>query len=220
MAAGDVSKLLNGNVRTLIDESLSDITVDAGTFFTNTDVYNALTNAQREVVKFAYAKFISTGKLSDCLGTIRTESTALSVLFAGTTPYAWAEVPTNFLYLISARYSITSVWHGVGIVHKNPDFESRYINNVYATPTASDPIGWLESSNINFIPTNGTTAYITYLKDPGVISASADPLVLASVYKALVNYAVAEVLMRERIPEALQQSALLFKEFLDEMQLL
>ena len=193
MAAGDTTKALTAEVRTLFDEASAFLMADM-------EIYTALSDAQNEYVN----NILSQYKAKALVNPSESLPQVLRVLYANPVSGISASsinVPTDFLFDIGLTG--TSGLLSVYPLYKKElsralQFErnNSLLNN--------DAYYWIDNSKINFSLSLSTYTF-NYLSKPPAMTASVDPVIPAFTYAALVQYAYADCLTKDqRAQEAVQ----------------
>ncbi len=195
MAVGDITTGLVARVRTYLDEA------SAG-FWTQDEIYKALTDGQREVITFVLAVYKQ--KLS-----VNPDEKLPEVLrncFTTTTGIGSAALPAGFLFPLS-------VYTATVPVYTRPDGMQRGASklNTYLASSAAQPFCSFSATQIVFETSVSWT--MEYLQTPtSDIDATHDPSLGAISYNAIVEYAAAFLLNKDENPRAQQHLSKFFNE--------
>ena len=195
MAVGDITTILVARARTYLDE------VSAG-FWTQDEIYKALTDGQREVITFVLA--IYKQKLS-----VNPDEKLPEVLrncFNTTTGIGSAALPAGFLFPLS-------VYTATVPVYMRPDGTQRGASklNAYLASSSTQPFCSFSSTQIVFETSVSWT--MEYLQTPiSDIDATHDPALGAIAYNAMVEYATAFLLNKDENQRAQQHLSKFFNE--------
>lgn len=213
-----LSTELLSRVRTLLDEVTSS-------FFLDTEIYSALTDAQQEAANYFLRLYNSAlinnadSKLPQPLESLVISSGTIATVTAGLTK------PADYWQIISASYAYTGDVVGTlypcRIEKLNPVLGFN-LKNTYLAPSATDPKvyeAYGASLQLWFLPVpSGTGAYnLTYLKTPTSISASVNPILPVSTHSAIVHWATAQMLFKDQRPE---EANLHLQNFINELQII
>lgn len=200
MAAGDITTVLVSRVRTLLDEA------SAG-FFTATEIYYALTDAQVEVINIV----LSTYKAKIKADPNEELPEVLRNCIASTTGTGTTSLPSGFLHALSIYVTATKL-----PVFIRPDGRGRAegMHNTYLASSATQPYCSLSASQIVFETSVAWT--LEYLQLPANdIDATHDPTLSKIAYNALIQYATAFLLKKDESPRANDHLQYFLKEVLD-----
>lgn len=189
------SAQLLARCRTLLDES------SAG-FFTDAEIYSALTDGQKEV-----ANVLVTENKQRLPETLRPLVTTASTSGASIT------LPATFWIDLTLKFGSTSGNKQTAYreeVKSLPDREDNsYLNNEFYY--------YIDDSTLYFGKA-GTQYYtFTYLVKPTTIDGSTEPILEASSHNAIVFWATAQMLFKDQRP---QEAQTLMKSYKDELQTL
>jgi hypothetical protein len=184
-------------------------------YWTESDVYQAISAGQLEIFKRGLAIFIqNNSKLPYILTPFQKETDAAA---AGKKN----KFPPSFQHLISARYehnvaAMTSAALPVIIQKKDYNFYSDR-KNPYFQGADKGPVGWYsidasgdECLEIETTDTNYGMIQLNYLKTPDAINESVNPEINTTAHESLVQYAYASLLLRD---EQFQASAAEMNKF-------
>jgi hypothetical protein len=184
-------------VRTLLDEA------SAG-FFTDAEIYSALTDGQKQVANFLLSKFQNYQKLPEPLRPLLVNPVASS----GTS----INVPADYWHDFSLKYGSSVGAKQVAIKRELKDIaqveDNSYLTDFYYT---------IDSDTINF-GISGTQYYtLIYLKKPTAIDGSTQPILSESSHSAIVHWATAQMFIKDqKIPE----SQVMMKNYMEELQVI
>jgi len=204
MASGDISKKLLAEVRTFADEV-------SAAFWTDDEIYQALTDAQRE-----YASKVLTiykGKIQINPSESMPEVLRVLIGTSGTTLADGISVftaPTDFLYDIALKYN------HLDTLNLKPCFKREIDGNYYfkqansllqADTTKEYYYLIIGNSFILETPVNhagGGGYFLTYLKTTTDITTSIDPILPPFAFPAFVQYAFGDILNKDsRVQESM-----------------
>ena len=173
-------------VRTLLDEA------SAG-FWTDAEIYSALSDGQREVVDILFAKSRKHNLLKSLLKTASDTDTTSSAI----------TLPTDFKEFINASY--TTLTTEDKLPCKIVDYDEIFLrdkDNTYLTPIRATPVVYLSATTglrlIYFEPTSIHCDYsILYLKQPTEIASGTEPILPPETHEAIIMYAFSFVLRKD-----------------------
>ena len=208
--AGDITKQLTTEVRTLLDESTES-------FFKDTEIYTALTDAQREYVSIILSQYKAKSiidpsiNIPQVLQSLATSSLS-DVLFVGDT-YSNG-LPSDYLYFIMFYLKTDSS----DTLTPCP-IRDYSIKTVAASQNSylNARMAWVDSTLIHWTPAAKSGGQITldYIKQPPDMTGSVDPLIPSFCYPALVKYALAEMMKKDNLD---QEAAQNYQEFLSKVK--
>lgn len=195
--------------RTLLDES-------SASFWTDVEIYAALTDGQQEVTNYFLNLFIrmrERNKIVDLPLSLRPllVSADDSILTGDTD-----SLPATFMFDVDVSYGVTAIT-------KKPAFKREYSvsshlkANTYTS--ATDYYYSIDSTNIVFeyLP-NGDHYYtLVYLRTPTAISAAVEPILPVQTHSAIVHWAVSQMLLKD---QRAQESQLYTQNFLNELKMI
>ena len=203
-------------VRTLLDEA-------SASFWTDTEVYAALTDGQQEVANYFLNIYkIKSSQNLNALLPQPLESLVKSEI--DTTATSGITKPSDYWHLISAKYAytggLTGTYYNCRIerVSATRDFN---LQNTYLTASNTYPTVYEAYSGSDlmlfFSPLpSGTAAYnITYVSTPTAINGSTSPILPVQTHSAIVHWGVAQMLFKDQRP---QEAQLHLQNFLNELQ--
>lgn len=214
------SSILLIRVRTILDES------SAG-FYTDAEIYSALSEAQREVVNIilniyhAKSSVNQSEKLPEVLMALIEEQATNSL----TTPNN--DLPDDFRYLLNCTYRYSDAdATAVPCYIKQFDKKIHFNNaNTYMAGTQTAPVCYVKENagqtareivfSPNFHSQDGGGYTAAYIKEPPDIDASVQPCIPASAHEAVVQYAAAEMLKKD---EKYNQSSHCYNQFMQMVQ--
>jgi hypothetical protein len=205
-------------VRTLIDE------VGTASFWLDTEIYSALTDAQQEVANYFY-KLYSVALMNSFESKLPQPLESLAISVVATLATAGVAKPVDYWHIISVTYANTGGLNGTfypcRIEKINPALGFN-LANTYLAPSITDPKvyeAYSASLQLWFSPApSGTGAYsLTYLKTPTAISASVDPILPVQTHSAIVHWATAQMLFKDQRPE---EAHLHLQNFINELQMI
>ena len=205
------------NVRTSIDEATAS-------FWTDTEIYLALTNGQQEAANY-FLNIYKVKSKDDLSVPIPQPLEVLYKVASATTTTGIVDKPSDYWHLLSASYAYTGGLTGTFYNCRIERFSASMffnINNTYLAATATSPIVYdvySTSHKFYFRPdTSGTGAYaLNYLKTPTAITASVDPELAVQTHTAIVHFAVAQMLLKDQRP---QEAQLFLQNFINELQMI
>jgi len=165
------------NLRMKLDEASAD-------FFTDVECYQALSNAQ----------IILMGILPiDVLAKNVASTTTSTGTLSGTT---WSVTRPNMVRMLSA------IFNGYPCrMLQNDNTRIRASLNTYLLGGLTDPIVYEQDGKVVFEPKNpvSNTATITYIPTPSSIDASTSSVLVETTHPAIVQYALAELLKKQKL---------------------
>jgi len=207
---------LLARARTLLDE------VGTASFWTDAEIYSALTGGQQEVANH----FISLYKLKQAQKIDEPLPQSLEALYMnalGTTTDGLVARPTGFWHLLSAEYAYSSSTAYKCRQQRLNANTKAILTNTYLAPSSTDPIVYVDYSTLDsalrliFLPVpSGTATYaVKYLKFPTAISSGVDPTLTAETHEAILSYAMFDLLMKDQRP---QEANLHLQKYIQELQ--
>ena len=171
--------------RTLLDES-------SASFWTDAEVYAALTDGQKQVANFLMSKVQNYQRLPEGLRPLITS------LVSSETTYDYEALPSDFWYDIDLRYGVTAGAKYPAIRRELKD-ASFMIGNTYLS---EDFYYTINSEYINFEAQQGDDHYYTliYLAHPTDISALVEPILEGNTHSPIVHWAVSQMLLKDQRP--------------------
>ena len=192
---------LLARLRTLLDE-------DTAQFWTDTECYSALTDAQIEIIKRIYNKWILSLEQNPNLDL----PIAIRSLFTTTTQTAQTgtsfSLPSTLLQLLSIK--VDSLNSGTYLpAFKRPQNQSKYyiLDNPYLKSSKSDIFYDIQMPNIVFesVLTNGNITY-DFLQKPndidGLANPEVDPTIDSIAHEAIIYFAWFILLAKAKLPVA------------------
>lgn len=171
-------------VRTLVDES------SAG-FWTDTEIYSALTDGQKQVANFLLAKFQNYQRLPEPLRPLLVNPVASF----GTS----ITVPADYWYDFSLKYGSASDNKQVAERREIKGIagieDNSYLTDFYYT---------VDSDTINFGISGAQYYTLIYLKKPTAIDGSTQPILEESSHSAIVHWATSQMLLKDERPQEAQ----------------
>lgn len=190
-------------VRELIDEVSSS-------FWTDSNLYIALSEAQRQLVNLSLATYkmkLLMNPSEPLPEVLRPLYEEVANLAFGTTGVSSVALPADFLFDLHVEYDDNSSApipaYKIGIT-PNRKFS---LSNTYLGSNQSQFYYWIDDENLNFgTVVSGTGSYrLTYLKKPTEIDATpTNPVLPTFTHEALCQYAVAEALKKDKEYQAAQ----------------
>lgn len=222
---------LLSRVRTAVEEATAS-------FYTDAEIYQALTDGQRQVANYLHSLWLKSGKkvmpkgltplVLHSSGTTSEDSTG----YVGVT---YVTI-TNMWELISAFYSGDSATlkaQPCEIREYDKDFTNMYMTtadgsyNSFMTATLYRPYAFVKTKyastydvSVFFLPPKSGTAgvaYYTYLKFPTAIDGSTEPILAQPTHDAIAQYAIAFILNKD---ERTQESQFAYAQFEKMLQVL
>lgn len=189
MATGDISKALKAKVRTLLDES------SAG-FWSDTEIYNALSDGQREIVNIILSMY----KQRSAITANEKLPEVLRNVFATTNSATGTQnLPTDYLTYLALYITTTNV----PIYVRSEGIDKHQRVNTYLASSSSQP--YVSISATQVVNETSVTWQMDYIKTPTDLSDSADPSLAPLAYQAMVSYAVAFLLNKDENQRAVQE---------------
>lgn len=167
-------------VRTLLDEA------SAG-FWTDAEVYYALTDGQIETINILIKMFEQTNELPKALIPLGKTQTG-----SGT-----ASLAADFLYPVSMVATLNSVPIFIRGFGKHRD---HLIENTYLASSSTQPYAYFQGSQVVLETTLAWA--LDYIKKPADIESGVDPTIGAGAHDAIVQYAFAYILRKIKDPRA------------------
>ncbi len=195
MAAGDITTTLVARIRTYLDEA------SAG-FWTQDEIYKALTDGQREVISFVLAIY----KQKIAVNPDEKLPEVLRSCFYTTGGVGSGVLPAGFLFPLSVYTSTVPVYI-------RPDGIQRGASklNTYLTSSSTQPFCSFSGTQIVF--ETSVTWTMEYLSLPlNDIDATHDPALSAISYNAIIEYATAFLLNKDENQRAQQHLSKFFNE--------
>lgn len=172
-------------VRTLLDEA------SAG-FWTDNEIYSALTDGQNEVITIKLNEFRVKSKFD--LNTPLPDS--LRALVTSTTGTGTTSLAADYLHYVNVYTSTTPVY--VRDFNFNRSHSSM---NTYLASSSSTPYCYFNATQIVFETSVSWT--LDYLKQPADIASGANPPTLEDkAMNAVIQYAFALLLKKDKDPRA------------------
>lgn len=205
-------------VRTLLDE------VGTASFWTDTEIYSALTDAQQETANY-FLRMYNVALMNNANSKLPQPLESLVISATATLATAGLTKPVDYWHIISASYANTGglagTFYPCRIEKLNPVLGFN-LGNTYLAPSATDPKvyeAYSATLQLWFSPApSGTGAYtLTYLKTPTSISASVDPILPVSTHSAIVHWATAQMLFKDQRP---QEAQLHLQNFINELSII
>lgn len=183
------SALMLARLRTLLDEA-------SASFWTDAEIYSALSDGQREVVDILFAK----GRKHNLLKPLLKTATGSDTTSSGIT------LPTDFKEFINASY--TTLTTEDQIPCNVVDYDEIFLrdkDNTYLTPIRATPVVYLKATTglrlIYFEPTSSHCDYsIVYLKQPTEIDVSTQPILSPETHESIIMYAYSFLLRKDMRP--------------------
>lgn len=198
-------------VRSLLDES------SAG-FYTDTEIYSALRDGQKEVINMALSIYQTKRSIDpkvDLPQVLVPLITIVVNLAFGTTGTTTVALPADFLYDLHVEYDDNS--NAPIPAFRRGESPTKYFdrNNTYLVSTQAQYFYHIDGTNLNFeTAVSGVGAYrLTYLKKPPDIYTTVEPLIPDFAHAAVVKYAFAFLLMKD---EKIAEGQSLFNEFMQQ----
>lgn len=196
MAAGDISKALKAKVRTSLDES------SAG-FWTDTEIYTALSDGQREIINILLTLYKQRNKITE---NEKLPEVLRSILATTTTATGTQNLPADYLTYLALYITTTNI----PIYVRSDGIERHQRLNTYLTSTSTQP--YVSISSTQVVHETGSLAWtMDYLKTPTELSDSADPSLPSLAFEAMVSYALAFLLGKDENPRATQEFQTFFQ---------
>lgn len=200
---------LLARARTLLDES-------SASFWTDAEIYSALTGGQQEVANYFLTLYKSKkGILPKSLEALYKNVSSNTSTSGITTPSGlWHIIKGSYDYNASGNYYPCRIID----ISSNQDFDKR---NSYLAATSTDPIIYKEYAGssiiIYYLPNPSVTANYTlsYLVYPTAISSGVDPTLTAETHEAILSYALFDLLMKDQRP---QEAQLHLQKYIQELQ--
>lgn len=204
--AGTITAQLLAEVRAQLDEA-------SATFWQDTDIYQSLTDGQREYVSLILAQYKAkvladrAVKLPEVLRVLLKAGLASTTFPTATTSIA---LPADFLYHVSFLMNVSARSNllPTPIREYSPQTFFQNSNSLLNT----DQYAWIDAGNINWSPAiNGGQITLNYISKPTDITASIDPVLPQFGNAALVRYAFADCLRKD---QRTQEAEAAYGEFL------
>lgn len=188
----------------MLDELLDTSASASGTFYTTSHYYSELSAGQREVATILNKK-----------GSNKVQSLLKDV--AVTANY-YVACPSDFVEFNAVKFAYDGTNYHRCDIYTYPEYLDA-IENPYKTPTAYDPIAYIKGDTtlgrkifcypVHTTPTT-SKILITYLASPTDIDGSTNSVLPAETHNAIVKFAFAKLLMRDK---RVEESAKAMKEF-------
>lgn len=178
-------------VRTLLDEASTG-------FWTNTEVYSALTDGQKEVANIVLSIY-RVRREANPLEKMPTILINLLTNVTGTNKSSSVEKPNDFWQLSSAKFArITGETEKTCIVKIYDDEYLRSVDNLYSKPSKGFPHVYDFGTTIEFNPSSSSGDYtIYYFKKTTDIDENTEPILPEETHNAIVQYAYEEVIVKD-----------------------
>lgn len=184
MAVGDITKALAAKVRTSLDEA------SAG-FWTDTEIYNALADGQREIVNIISTIYKTKSALN---GSEKLPEVLRAIMATTTSQTGTQNLPADY-------WTWLVIYTGTTPVYVRPDGLDKTLKfNTYMASSAAQPYCSITSTQVVF--ETSVTWFMDYLKTMTDMSGSVDPVVPSMAYNVLVEYAIAFLLNKDENPRA------------------
>lgn len=190
-------------------QKLLDTTVSTTSFWNTDNVYQGLSDGQREVVNRVLAAFNQKRKTTFDSSIPKALEKLIVYPTAGTSVTTnYASLPSGFLQEIAVKYD----YNGSGnYKHLNKEeIDSEFFD---ANSYKSNWTYWITNDKIYFgTSESGSGVYqMIYFQKPTEISGSVEPILPDFTHEAIVQYATAELLKRD---ERIQEATVFFNQFL------
>lgn len=190
MAVGDISKALKAKVRTSVDEA------SAG-FWTDTEIYTALSDGQREIVNMILSMYRQRSAINE---NEKLPEVLRSVLATTNSATGTQTLPADYLTYLALYVNSTNV----PIFVRSDGVDRHQRVNTYLTSSSSQPYVSITATQV--VHETGSLAWqMDYIKTPTDLSDSADPSLPPLAYQAIVSYAIAFLLNKDENPRATQE---------------
>lgn len=167
-------------------------------FYLDDELYKFLNSGQLEIVTLAYSKQLAMQKVdpgyqSDILRQLETVSTPVGV----STPTDYTNLPSDFLFILSATIAIDSGELRSATRLNHSDF-IRKEENSFTKATISSPKYYILGTKLYFRPTyiNEASVGFVYVKNPSTVSSSQDFTLSAESHLPIIwlaySYALAK----------------------------
>jgi len=165
------------NLRMKLDEASAD-------FFTDVECYQTLSNAQTILMGILPISVLAKNVAST---TIPTGSLSGTV---------WSVTRPDMVKILSAVFNGYSCRR---LLNEPMRIEAK--ENTYLAASITDPIVYEQSNKVIFEPADPTTnaATITYIPTPSDINASTSSVLIETTHPAIVQYALAELLKKQKL---------------------
>lgn len=198
--------------RSLLDEA-------SASFWTDNDLYLYLSDGQREIVNYLLAIYKAKSQvnpqeeLPEILASLEKTISGTSIVYV-------LAAPSDYLHLIDMQWGVHSGTLYPAFIRQSQRNTIFEMNNTFLAGTTTNPIVIVKgdssgSKAFNFIP-QVTGDYLgTYLRIPPILTASVNPLLPDNTKSAIVNYALASALAKDK---NYSESSMFYQKFLQQIQ--